>query len=485
MVDGDTYTFDVGTLVTIRGGGPNGDTPEIEKVLYPNGTQSQIPFKGAYRPPPSPTRSSRLFSSAVAPAPYIVLFSPDAAAKDIQSVNSTLAREAAPNSLSEVVSSRTGLVVFLKAAISPTQAGAIAQEPCVHGVFPDDALEQDDELPSAHDPPSSKSHQYTARGPSAPPKTDSCNPTNIRLQPDPEEELIVLSQPPGARLWELPGYGYASEGGKGVTIYMVDTGANIQNPEWANMPGTKSFIYALGAIHEESDNLGHGSCTASKAAGPLYGAAKNADVVAVKMPRKIVLSAILEALIAISNDVYKKNLRGKAVISMVIGSKVSAWRKRRRNNYKLLLNRIIAEDIVVVAASGNSRESGHDGVNTYPALWATTTDFILVGAVELDGYRSPYSQGTARELTTSAPGFVTCSGGKSTGVIQDFGTSFAAPAVAGVIAVWLSQEEHKARLQVPGQVAANVKKMVKEMSYPRTKGGPAVIWNGIDPRRVT
>ncbi|KAK1569659.1 uncharacterized protein LY79DRAFT_663548 [Colletotrichum navitas] len=62
------------------------------------------------------------------------------------------------------------------------------------------------------------------------------------------------------------------------------------------------------------------------------------------------------------------------------------------------------------------------------------------------------------------------------------GGAITAPAVAGVIAVWLSQDEHKARLQVPGQVAANVKKMVQDLAYPRFQGGPAVIWNGIDPR---
>ncbi|KAK1472826.1 hypothetical protein CTAM01_16285, partial [Colletotrichum tamarilloi] len=57
-----------------------------------------------------------------------------------------------------------------------------------------------------------------------------------------------------------------------------------------------------------------------------------------------------------------------------------------------------------------------------------------------------------------------------------------APAVAGVIAVWLSQDEHKARLQVPGSVATNVKEMVKSLAYSRVEGEPAVIWNGIDPR---
>lgn len=54
-----------------------------------------------------------------------------------------------------------------------------------------------------------------------------------------------------------------------------------------------------------------------------------------------------------------------------------------------------------------------------------------------------------------------------------------------MIAVWLSQDEHKDRLQVEGKVAANVKKMVQELSYARIDGQPPAIWNGIDPRGLS
>lgn len=92
------------------------------------------------------------------------------------------------------------------------------------------------------------------------------------------------------------------------------------------MPGSKAFMYAPGATQEETDFLNHGSCVASKAGGPSYGTAKNADMVAVKLPSDLSISAIFTALVEISNDVYQKKLEGKAVINMSLGSRrFPAW----------------------------------------------------------------------------------------------------------------------------------------------------------------
>ncbi|TDZ59884.1 Subtilisin-like protease 3 [Colletotrichum trifolii] len=463
MVGGTPHALAAGAMVTIIGGGPNGDTPEVETVSSPNRSQSPQTSDQASRPTTSapvsitssttptssasPTSSSAASSSAAAPTPYIVLFAQDATADKIEAVNNTLNKVAAPDSLSEVTSDRTGLVVFFKAAISPAQADDIGQEPGVSGVFP--------------------------RVPPARPRLIVPNPTDVKLQYDAVDELKAISQPAGAALADLPGYGYASEGGKGVIIYVMDTG------EWASMPGTKSFMYAPGAVRAETDGSNHGSCVASKAGGPVYGTAKDADMIAVKLPEDLSTSAIFTALIEISNDVYEKGREGKAVINMSLGSRMA---DSTATAYKLLLVALMAQDIVIVTASGNDAQFGIDDVTGYPALFGPSTDIIVVGAVDEKGYRSFFSQGTESQLTVSAPGFVECANGRSAGSQELYGTSFAAPAVAGMIAVWLSQDEHKERLQVSGQVAANVKKMVQELAYPRVEGEPAVVWNGIDPR---
>ncbi|WQF79045.1 Putative peptidase S8/S53 domain, peptidase S8, subtilisin, Ser-active [Colletotrichum destructivum] len=180
------------------------------------------------------------------------------------------------------------------------------------------------------------------------------------------------------------------------------------------------------------------------------------------------------------------------------------------STFKQVIVDRLAEDIIIVTSSNNKKAvsslfsynttflhfnlpcytltnkykgSRSDKVSDYPALFGKTTDIIVVGAVEDRGTRATYSLGTGKELTTSAPGRVKCASGDSSGSQRSFGTSLAAPAVAGVIAVWLSQDEYRTRLQVSGKVATNVKAMVKSLSYPRIRRGPPVIWNGIDPRR--
>ncbi|TDZ30021.1 Subtilisin DY [Colletotrichum spinosum] len=395
MVGGTPHALAAGAMVTIIGGGPNGDTPEIESVSSPNRSQSPQTSDQASRlttsapvsvtssttptSSASPTSSSAASSSAAAPTPYIVLFAQDATADKIEAVNNTLNKVAAPDSLSEVTSDRTGLVVFFKAAISPAQADDIGKEPGVSGVFVDETV-QGDEPPSTSALPSSVSRHPTATGPPGSPETDVPNPTDVKLQYDAVDELKAISQPAGAALADLPGYGYASEGGKGVIIYAMDTGVNAQN--------------------------------------------------------------------------------SATVINMSLGSRMA---NSTVTAYKLLLVALMAQDIVIVTASGNDAQFGIDDVTGYPALFGPSTDIIVVGAVDKEGYRSFFSQGTESQLTVSAPGFVECANGRAAGSQELYGTSFAQP-------------------RPPLPVAANVKKMVRELAYPRVEGEPAVVWNGIDPR---
>ncbi|OBR05706.1 Alkaline proteinase [Colletotrichum higginsianum IMI 349063] len=435
--------------------------------------------------PASPTSST----STARPIPYVIVMEQSATREQIQDLNNRLSTEAAPGSLEAETSKRTGLVVFFKADISSAQADAIEKLPGVGAVTPDLSPEEDQpptpSAPQSSARPSLTPRQLFGKGRSKSPLTGVRNPAHVRLQMPAAIELNVISQPPGSvRAENLPGFGYAAEAGKGVTIYVIDTGANIESPEWKNMKGSKSFIYTPGVEKTETDPEGHGSCMASKVTGQLFGTAKDANIVMVKIHHKEKgLASTLSALVEISNDVYEKGIRGKAVVNLSLGKYLTKKQKSSVTAFRLLLATLMTEDIVIVTASGNARKDGFNKLSDYPALFGRTSNLIVVGAVEEDGSRSPYSQGTAKELTTSAPGEVTCASAKSsTTWARKVGTSFAVPAVVGVIAVWLSQDEHAARLQVPGKVAANVKAMVKEFSYPRIKRGPPVIWNGIDPR---
>ncbi|CCF33906.1 hypothetical protein CH063_06002, partial [Colletotrichum higginsianum] len=430
----------------------------------------------------------------MAPTPYIILADRDATREQIQNLKNILSTEAVPGSLEEVPSKRTGLVVFFKAAITSAQADAIAKVPGFGSATPDSKLEEDQPPSPAAPPSSSTPSQPSATGPPGSPQTTLPNPADIGLQSDAADDLKIISQPRGSSLKDIPAFGYASEAGKGVTIYAIDTGANIQHPEWTGMTGDKSFIYAPGAVQEETDFASHGSCVASKSAGPAYGTAKDANMVMVKLPDDLSLSAVFAALVEVSNDVYEKGIEGKAVIVMALGHTIPDLQMSTETAYRLLIIAIMAEDIVIVTASGNEATDEFDDLSDYPALFGDTTDIIVVGGVTNDGSRAFFSQGTGDQLTTSAPAFISCASGGSSGSKRAYGTSFgeplslslpfhhspfplsvethtqeeasladcnapAAPTVAGVVAVWLSQAEHHARLQVPGEVAAKAKAM--------------------------
>jgi len=61
----------------------------------------------------------------------------------------------------------------------------------------------------------------------------------------------------------------------------------------------------------------------------------------------------------------------------------------------------------------------------------------------------------------------------------------AAPAVAGLAAYFMSLDQYRVRLQVPGSVARNVRDLIKSLAYIRLplRTQPAVAWNGIDSRQ--
>lgn len=150
-------------------------------------------------------------------------------------------------------------------------------------------------------------------------------------------------------------------------------------------------------------------------------------------------------------------------------------------------------------------------MSEHPQLLYNKSNVIVVGAVDNLGNRADFSQGTEDELTVSAPGVaVECAwmGDDPQAIKMRSGTSYgmkypvlmnalsqltiantfqkAAPTVAGVVAVWLSQKQHAPRLLTgPGETARNVKKMIQDLAYPRIAGQPRVIWNGVDPRDYT
>lgn len=88
------------------------------------------------------------------------------------------------------------------------------------------------------------------------------------------------------------------------------------------MPGTKRWLFTIASDHVMDDPMfpGHGSCIASKVAGPRFGVAKNANIVMVKLETidggSYSFSSIIRAFTLISEDIDANGLGGKAVVNL-------------------------------------------------------------------------------------------------------------------------------------------------------------------------
>ena len=316
--------------------------------------------------------------------------------------------------------------------------------------------------------------------------------------------------------WNTQDYVYDTTAGKGITVYVIDSGMNLQNSDLANSANnvggyrwlwpTKAFWKKFTARPQtEDDQGGHGSCVISKVSSFYFGVAKEASIVSLKHryqkddPRAIKESSILENLALVAQDVVSKKLGGKAVLNLSFGGGSGKGSKYADALEKSIAN-LLAKDVVVVVASGNDRVSGYlfsfqqnmrtdsefqgksggsDVVNAYPALLGQKlTSMIIVGSVDVDGYQTRFSQGGPL-MDVSAPGSldgrigVQCASGTGNTIVRSEGTSFAAPTVAGLCAYFMSIHPN---LQATGGTAGRVKAFIKSTAWSRN-GGPTALWN--------
>jgi hypothetical protein len=171
-------------------------------------------------------------------------------------------------------------------------------------------------------------------------------------------ELRFISQPKGTQLSQTQSYIFNETGGRGVSVYVFDSGANIANPEFYGMRGNVRWLWPTDmAPFPETDENGHGSCVVSKIAGPTFGVAKFADIVVVKAYHKtwseVTPSRFLKSFGRIFEDVRDRKMQRKAVVNISCGSRtlptglLNAWKK--------IIRYLLKNDVVVVVASGNER----------------------------------------------------------------------------------------------------------------------------------
>lgn len=316
------------------------------------------------------------------------------------------------------------------------------------------------------------------------------------IQPPPvSTDLSFVSDPPNH---VGDAYVYYSAAGKGINVYVIETGVDALNKEFSSGV-IKRWIHTSGVPRAtpETDSEGHGTCIASKVAGITYGVAKKASLIIVKI--NTVCHSLLEALVIILNDLRRRRKAGEKIAGynvITIQHRTAAGRKVPKSTralMKYLISAIMEKyAVVIVCAAGNEAKE----VDSLPSSFSPMLPLIVVGGVDPDtGDRTRYSNfGPA--VTVSAPSEVICAsssldGGSGSsgwgGTQQQHGTSFAASAVAGLVAYFLSLQDIgpmlRRRRAGPGpeppelMMVQKVKQYIIDTAYIRPHGIDKSIWN--------
>ena len=324
-------------------------------------------------------------------------------------------------------------------------------------------------------------------------------------------ELRLLSQPPGLIEWtQYKNYVYKT-GGAGTYIYHAELGvtAGLDVPksriEWLYTPEAYFWGEARpGEVLVPSAYSGHGTCTASKAAGRAYGVAREATLVVVKMV-DFWEPSLVSVFKVIADDIKQKGRGGKSVVSISWATKAilraieeDTWLMEMRNT----LEELYENNVIVVCSAGNDAQmpgaSGalRDRIDTAPAVFADRV--IPVGASYFTGRRWKPSQTLISRPQIYAPGVgIVCADASGWGPYRvNTGTSFcelplpffehsssvltmkfrASPLVAGVIAGFLALNQ----IPFPLDMEQLTEFLYNEASWRRGSDGEYVIWNQVD-----
>ena len=139
-------------------------------------------------------------------------------------------------------------------------------------------------------------------------------------------ELRILSQPSGQPdLNRFPNYVYEDGAGEDSFIYHAEMGINGDHIDFQGRKGEWVFTPLSIRAGQNTKNQspsssnGHSTCTASKASGNVYGAAKDATLVVVKLP-DWTAAAMQEILEVIVYHISTNKGGSRAVVNISWGS---------------------------------------------------------------------------------------------------------------------------------------------------------------------
>ena len=159
----------------------------------------------------------------------------------------------------------------------------------------------------------------------------------------------------------------------------------------------------------------HSTCVASKAMGVIFGTAKKATLVPVKLGLPF-FAALMAAFRIIAEDVENNNRQRKAVVMFSMGGRPlpRSYNVEDRGSAEVMtirqaIERLVSLGVPIVTSSGNHglmtnlQGEQRTDIDTSPGVFASVYPLIVVGAVFTTGEIIPASQ-RGPLLTTNAVG---------------------------------------------------------------------------------
>ena len=222
--------------------------------------------------------------------------------------------------------------------------------------------------------------------------------------------------------------------GKGVNIYIVDSGININHRDFGGRARCGATFCDLLGCDDCFDRNGHGTHVAGIAGGRNFGVAKKSNIIAVKVcegiecDEDIKLSNIFAGLEFVLKK-HQKSANKKTVINLSLGA------PKVIRVFNRLVKALTLSGIHVVVAAGN------DALDVSKTSPGSTPEAITVGNIDNFNYltvdRLSFDTNAGPLVDVFAPGvgIVSASHISHTGTNIFSGTSQAAPHVAGTVAL--------------------------------------------------
>ena len=240
---------------------------------------------------------------------------------------------------------------------------------------------------------------------------------------------VLTDDPEYVRQWAMPRLrlpeAWQASTGSGVTVAVVDTGADPTHPDLAGNLVAGADVVGSGVRTEMSDGHGHGthvSGTVAAVTGNSVGVAGVAPDAKV-MPVKVLDSSGSGYTSDVAEGVIYAADHGAQVVNLSLGGP----------SYNSVLAQAVdyarSRGVVVVAAAGNERQAGNP--TTYPAA---LPGVVAVAATDSTDADASFSN-TGSYVDIAAPGVSIRSTLPGARYVSWSGTSMATPHVAGVAAL--------------------------------------------------